>query len=124
PLLQLERTEFLFKRWMSDFRMNFPIKSYVVFVHDGFWLYVDSMELPIIYRPQLRRFLRLLSRGTYSGEVNNRHRRFVEILLKQHMDDSPYVRLPDYKFEVLRKGLVCLQCNSYMELFGYKRVIC
>ncbi len=38
PLLQLERSHYLLERLMRDFRMDAPVRSYVVFVHDEFFL--------------------------------------------------------------------------------------
>src|SRR5690625_71649 len=63
PLFQVERTEFLLSRWLRDLRVNLPVQSYVIFAHDEFWLYNAPMSLPIIYQPQLRRFVQSLNRN-------------------------------------------------------------
>lgn len=124
PLLQIERTEFLLNRSLQGLRVNFPIQSYVIFVHDEFWLYQAPMSLPIIYQPQLRRFIQSMNHKNRGNRIEKRHTKIAEILLEQNMDETPYVRLPNFEFNSLRKGLICLNCNEQIYLSGYKRLIC
>ncbi len=124
PLLQLQRTEFLFGSLLRDLRVNFPLQSYVVFVHDEFWLYEAPMKLPIIYQPQLQRFVQSMNHLNNGICLNDRHTKFAEILLDQHLDETSYVRLPTFDFKSLRKGLLCLGCDGMLDSTGYKQVVC
>src|SRR5690625_3188928 len=83
PLLQLERSEFLLRHFLQKNKYNFPVKSYVVFVNNGFMLYEAPMKLPIIYPTQLRRFIQRLN-NTHS-RLSTQHERLASLFLKEHI---------------------------------------
>lgn len=57
PLLQLKRTESLFRRFLQVLGNPLPIESYLIFVNPEFHLYEAPLNFPIVYPTQLRRFI-------------------------------------------------------------------
>lgn len=71
---------------------------------------------PVIYRKQLARFYRSL---TESAPVlpAGKTARLAEILTSRELqaDEEPLCRQLEYPFEILRKGVLCLECNQKCE---------
>src|SRR5690625_1926327 len=112
PLLQLQRTEFLFKQLLLSLNVNIPVKSFVVFVHEEFKLYQSPLGEPIIYPSQLNRFMEKLNNNL--GALTNRHRQLAQRLISMHKKESMNSRLPYYDFNDLRKGIACKNCADFL----------
>lgn len=110
PLLQLRRSESLFRRLLQENNFSFTVEGYLVFVNPEFHLYQAPPELPIIFPSQLNRFAMKLNKK--SGPLKGVHSKLAEKLLALHAEESPYERLPKYRYEDLGKGVTCLLCNS------------
>lgn len=114
PLQQLERNENLLRRLLQDLRINTSIESYVCFINPHFHLYQSPQKEPIIFHPQLSRFIKNLNSIT----CNNIQRsvNIAEKLVSLHQTNSPYKRklIPDYEFDSLIKGIFCKSCFSQL----------
>ncbi len=112
PLLQLQRTEFLFKRLLQNINVNFAVKPYVVFVNEEFTLYQSPLSQPIIYPTQLRRFINMLN--TNSRPLTTYHTNSIIKLAALHKKQSINRRMPKFEYEQLEKGVVCQNCSSFL----------
>ncbi|WP_332634931.1 nuclease-related domain-containing protein [Halalkalibacter flavus] len=121
PLLQLSRNESLLRRMLQEFVFHLPIESYLIFVNPEFLLYQASLKLPIIFPAQLNRFLAKLKKSP--SKINASHSKFAEQLISNHIEESPFNRLPDYEFDELEKGMSCLVCQTFYPSFPYKKYL-
>lgn len=122
PLLQLERNESLFRRLLQEYGFNTRIEAYLVFVNSDFLLYQVPLNLPIIFPNQIDRFLNKINMN--SSSLKNMHLQLADKLILIHQEDSPYKRIPDYKYEQLEKGIMCKYCSSIMSSIERSIIIC
>lgn len=122
PLLQLKRSETLFRRLLQNAGFNFSIESYIVFVNPEFYLYQAPLKKPFIFQSQINKFMSQLNKT--STNLAEKHKKLTDHLLSIHQSDSPYKRLPYYNFEKLKKGIICNRCNNIMTDLTIKKVIC
>lgn len=122
PLLQLSRCESLLRQFLQKSGFNFPIKGNVIFINSEFTLYQAPLHLPIILPTQLNRFLNQFNMS--SPKPNNNHIKLADKLVSSHLDDRSYHRLPHYHYDQLKKGIVCMSCNSLTTSLMGRRVVC
>src|SRR5699024_2422910 len=91
PLLQLQRTEFLFKHLLQRFNVNMNVKPYIIFVNKEFKLYQSPLNKPMIYPTQIKRFIQKINSS--SGILTDSHKRIAEKLASLHITDSGHSRL-------------------------------
>lgn len=114
PLLQIQRSETLFRQLLQQYRTpSIDIHSHVMFVHDEFTLFQAPLNLPIIMPSQLNSYFFNLNNSSTS-KLTQRHYDLANKLLNSHAEQSPYLRLPKYDFNQLKKGIVCPRCQSFM----------
>ncbi|MBY0121438.1 nuclease-related domain-containing protein [Bacillus sp. S/N-304-OC-R1] len=113
PMIQINRSESLLRRLLKDLGFKTSIESFVCFINPEFFLYQAPRNLPIIYLPQLPRFIQRLNSG--KSQINASHMSLAEKLVTLHIPKSPYKRTPSYRWEELRKGIPCRYCHSFME---------
>lgn len=123
PLLQLNRCESLFRRLLQELKYNFVIESCLIFINPQFMLYSAPLDIPAIFPAQLNYFIRNLPIGP--TKLNMTHHRLAEELLSLQLDDSKYMRLPDYQYNQLMKGIPCHVCNGFMSASSVRnQLIC
>lgn len=101
---------------------NLSIKGYLAFINPEFTLLQAPVEAPIILPTQLKRFMQRLEQAPSSMSI--KHRQLAEGLLKLHLPKSPYVRVPQYAYEELKKGILCSTCFLFMSQKNHRFVIC
>ncbi|MEM5016894.1 nuclease-related domain-containing protein [Metabacillus indicus] len=122
PILQLKRCESLLRRQLQILKCSLPVEAYVVFVNPHFHLYHAPLHSPMIFPSQWDRFSQRLKNIRMQ---QNLHSELAEKLLSLHVEKSPYERRPDFRFEELRKGIVCGVCGRLgMEVIGVTNLIC
>lgn len=114
PLLQMQRCEIALRQLLIGLGYQSPIESTLIFINPEFILFNCSPSLPIIFYSQLNRFSNKLLRQSSSpaGRLHARHTQLAEKLCELHMEKSPYERLPEYVYDDLRKGIVCVGCGG------------
>lgn len=124
PLMQVERAESNLRRIFQFIGRNIPIESYLLFINPNFHLYQAPRNTPIIFPTQLTRFMEKLNKPT--PPLLEAHHQFAEKLISLHLMESPYKRLPVYRYEQLEKGITCGRCHSFFSEFhtNRKAVIC
>ncbi|UAL51916.1 NERD domain-containing protein [Metabacillus dongyingensis] len=120
PILQLKRNESLFRRLLQENKFSFSVEAYVVFINHEFHLYQAPPTLPIIYPSQLNRYAEKFNKNAIAS--NGVYPKLAEKLLSLHMNESPYSRLPEYRYEEVRKGIVCGKCGK-LNLSLYKKTL-
>jgi hypothetical protein len=123
PLLQLRRSESMLRRMLRDLEYNYPIEPYLIFVNPEFQLYQCPPQLPFVFSSQMNRFSQKLLKKA-SGRLTARHSRLAEKLVALHAEESQYVRLPEYSYEDLRKGIVCVGCGCMETRLEYRTIKC
>ncbi|MBO1003963.1 nuclease-related domain-containing protein [Pseudogracilibacillus auburnensis] len=122
PLLQLQRTEFLFKQILQKLNVNFDVKSYIIFINEEFTLYQSPLGLPIIFPTQLNRFIKDLN--SQPQKLTAHHTKLAKQLMEIHIEESRHSRLPKYEYNQLKKGIVCRFCPGFMSYLSYKKLVC
>ena len=111
PLTQLSRCHSLLRQLLQSYGFQLPIQASVVFINPEFTLYQSPLDKPFIYPSQINRYLRGLQKNA-SSKLNNIHTALAEKLNSLHIGDSPYKTVPNFTYEQVRKGLVCVNCAS------------
>ncbi len=126
PLLQMQRCEMALRQLLKSLGYQSPIESSLIFINPEFTLYNCSPHLPIVFSSQMNRFSNKLLRQSSSsaGRLHERHSRLAEKLCELHLEKSPYERLPEYRYEELRKGIVCAGCGGMGVHHHYRMVKC
>ncbi|MFB7141222.1 nuclease-related domain-containing protein [Gottfriedia sp. NPDC056225] len=102
PYEQLKRTESMLRKLLSDHKIHFKIKPYLIFVTPEFYLYHAPLNLPIIFPSQLNHFINQLN--IHHFNLNANHFKVAELLLSLHKTESKYTHYPDYYDDRLVKA--------------------
>ncbi|QED49849.1 nuclease-related domain-containing protein [Cytobacillus dafuensis] len=121
PLLQLKRSESLFRRLLQDFGYKISVEANLIFINPEFFLYQAPLNPSIIFPSQLNRFMDKLNKK--STNLKDRHQKLAKHLVSIKLKDSPYTRLPDYCYDQLEKGISCGGCNTLMDDIDAKEEI-
>lgn len=117
PLLQLQRTEFLFKQLLQNINVTLMVKSYVVFVNEAFTLYQTPLAMPLIFPTQLKRFIQKLHSS--SPKLTKHHENLAKKLNSLHVEASAHRRLLNIMLINCKKGLCA---NPVLIFYNYIRV--
>lgn len=122
PVTQLDRTEFLFERLLSDMQVNMKVRSFVVFVNYNFVLYEASLQLPIIFPSQINNFLEKTNRN--APVLTNNVKQLAKMLISRRKDSSTYERVPSYSMGELQKSVYCESCLSKINRYNRYNFTC
>lgn len=122
PLHQLIRIETLLRQYLQKHGFPFQIKGNLIFINPEFFLYQAPRNEKIVFHPQLTSYLNGLRRKT--PKLNDHHLKLAEHLVKAHITDSPYNRLPNYQYDQLRNGIICGACQSFLISFQGRSIVC
>lgn len=122
PLHQLDRTKILLQQYLKKHNLSFAVNPYVVFVHPEFHLYQAPVNTPIIFLPQIFRFMKQLE--NIPCKLHSQHKKLEKLLTTNHQSYSSRSIIPNYSYASLRKGILCKKCNGTMKEVGRKYTIC
>ncbi|MEH7009721.1 nuclease-related domain-containing protein [Neobacillus niacini] len=122
PLHQLKRTETLLQQYLKKNGFCFRILPYLVFINPKFFLYQAPQNDSIIFPPQLRSFMEKLN--SRPSNLNGMQRKLADKLIADHNIESPYPKLPPYKYHSLQKGTTCAICNSFFIICDERKLKC
>ncbi|WP_456275022.1 nuclease-related domain-containing protein [Bacillus sp. AK031] len=111
PILQLKRNEPVFRTILQGLGYNLPIKSFAVFVNPRFHLYNAPKDLPIIYPTQQDRFIKNLKQNP--SFIKRPQTELAQKLISKTTAKNPYAQLPEYRYDELRKGIICPRCGEF-----------
>ncbi|WP_318508085.1 nuclease-related domain-containing protein [Bacillus sp. T3] len=122
PLIQLERNETLFRQFAKELGIQITIKPYLIFVNPHFHLYHAPRNQQIIFPTQLKRFLHKLNRT--SSTLTDVHYRIAEEILSHHINVSKNMKIPEYSYDSLAKGMLCGPCHSLTTEYKEDKLVC
>lgn len=123
PLQQLKRSEILLQNILTEKKSTLQLRSVIIFTNPEFYLYQAPMNKPIIYPNQLNHFIHSLKSKPIN--LNNQHEHLSNSLKSAHLPISAFEQIPEYNYNDLKKGIVCLNCNGFMRLIEKRNgVIC
>jgi len=111
PLLQLERAQSLLRQLLHKIDYSIPLYPSVVFINPEFMLYQAPLDQPLIFANQLNRFVKNLNSN--HSPLGQKHLQLAAKLVSLIETENPYERLPDFRYEELRKGICCAGCCSF-----------
>ncbi|MCM3800430.1 MULTISPECIES: nuclease-related domain-containing protein [Bacillaceae] len=125
PLTQLERSETLLRKWLTEHDFDMPVVSYVIFVNPEFTLYQASPDVPFILPTQNKQYFKQLNSNT--TKLTSKHKMLADQLINAHIVESPFSQIPSYEYEKIRKGIYCKDCHSFSLVIDknfYKCISC
>jgi len=122
PINQLNRSESLLRQLLHSLGFNLPINTSVVFINPEFTLYQSPLNKPFIFPTQVNRYLNKLNK--ISLKLNEKHKMLADKLVELHIKDSPFQQLPSYNYDQLRKGMTCVECDSFAIFVQGHKCIC
>lgn len=122
PFLQLNRSRYLFQKILQQQGFKFQVHPYLIFINKQFTLYNSPINNQLILPTQVNRLLNHLSRRSLTPEIH--HQQLFDYLKTNRLSNSSYMKLPEYNFDELRKGITCLTCNNYLKERTNKRLVC
>ncbi|MBT2639297.1 nuclease-related domain-containing protein [Bacillus sp. ISL-39] len=122
PVIQLKRSETLFRQLLQNLKLNYLVQASVVFNNPEFTLYQAPMDLPIILPTQINRFLKELNDAP--SKMDENHKILAQKLLSLHHDKNPYTTLHEYDYEQLEKGMHCRECGSFNTSIEMQGLVC
>ncbi|WP_188207594.1 nuclease-related domain-containing protein [Alkalibacillus aidingensis] len=111
PLHQLGRSKSLLHQVLQKNGVTLSIEASVVFINPEFTLYNSPIDKPIIHPTQINRYLKKFN--STPTKLNDSHRRLADTLLNLQNPEPSIEHIPTYDYNQLRKGLTCLNCNSF-----------
>lgn len=122
PLIQLERADYLFNKLLEQLQVNMKVRSYVAFVNKHFTLYNASLQLPMIFPSQIKRFLQKIDAN--GSALMKSTEQLAEMLVRVRKEKSEYERLPEYDITQLKRGVFCKECFKKLERKGQQTFSC
>jgi hypothetical protein len=122
PLNQLSRTETLLRQLLQSLGYQTPINAKVIFINPEFTLYQAPLDKPFVFPTQVNRYLRSIEKTP--SKLYGKQRSLASKLTTMHLTESPYRILPDYSYDELQKGIICLECSSLSVFVEGRRCIC
>jgi hypothetical protein len=122
PIIQLTRSETLFRQLLQKLKLNHLVRASIVFNNPEFTLYQAPMDQPIILPTQIKRFLKELN--STPSKLDESHKKLAQTLLSLHQIKNPFTTLPEYQYEKLEKGMHCRECGSLKTEIVYYDLVC
>lgn len=122
PLNQLAKTESLFRNLIHSHGFSLPISANVVFINPEFSLYQAPLNKPFIFHSQLNRFFNQLNEQP--SKLTDMHKQLANKLASLHLNESPFQQLPTYRYDMLKKGIICATCRSFALVFVGRNCVC
>ncbi|GAM16649.1 nuclease-related domain-containing protein [Mesobacillus selenatarsenatis] len=122
PVIQLKRSETLFRQLLQNLKLNYLVQAAVVFNNPEFTLYQAPMDQPIILPTQINRFLKELNETP--SKLDENHKILAQKLLSLHHVKNPFTTLPPYDYDQLEKGMYCRDCGSFNTSIKIRHLVC
>lgn len=111
PVTQISRSKTLMKDMIKEFGSGLTVKSFIVFVHPTFSLYLAKPTDPFILPNQIEKHLNELNQHNIS--LTKKQRLAAEKIVREHKTEVPYQKyLPDYDLKNLKQSLFCPKCSG------------
>ncbi|MCM3567910.1 nuclease-related domain-containing protein [Neobacillus mesonae] len=122
PHPQLMRCESLFIKLLQKLRIDFPVESRLVFINPEFTLLQAPLDYPITHPSQVKRLIKKWN--TIPSKLNKTHERLANQLISLHKPFSSHMRVPQYEYGRLKKGMMCNLCLSLSTFVNGNHLVC
>ncbi|WP_409272628.1 nuclease-related domain-containing protein [Neobacillus sp. SCS-31] len=122
PFERLNRSNYLLNQFLRENKLNFLVRSTLVFIHPEFTLYNAPEDVSIIHPTQVNRFMAEMD--SRPSKLNDSHKKLANILLTSNKDGGNYSKLPAYTYEGVKKGIFCGKCLCRMTTKNNLLLIC
>jgi hypothetical protein len=122
PFTQLSRSETLLRQLLNNIGSTMSIDASVVFVNPEFTLYQTPLNKPVILPTQLNRYMQKLNNTP--SKLNGKHKLLADKLISLHIEGSPFMQNQSYDYDLLRKGITCEECHSFLVTVDGKKCRC
>lgn len=122
PLQQLKRSELLLNEQLQKIECTIQIEPYIIFVNPEFTLYQSPINPHIIFPSQINQFIKKLNNEP--STLNSFHTNLATRLTNLHIKNSTYKRLPAYKYDHLKKGILCKHCSEFLATIVNVSFVC
>ncbi|WP_373470928.1 nuclease-related domain-containing protein [Carnobacterium alterfunditum] len=111
PLNQLDDTSIKMRQLLSKWNVNLTFDPILIFVNPAFTLYNAPSGSPIIFPTQIKEQLSRMNR--IALPLSKRHHHFADKMMEENQEEAAFQRkLPSYTYDLLKKGLWCIECGS------------
>ncbi|MBT2731055.1 NERD domain-containing protein [Carnobacterium sp. ISL-102] len=111
PLNQLDDTAIKMRQLLSKWNVNLTFEPILIFVNPAFTLYNAPSGSPIIFPTQIKEQLSRMNR--IALPLSKRHHHFADKMMEENQEEAAFQRkLPSYTYDLLKKGLWCIECAS------------
>lgn len=122
PVIQLKRSETLFRQLLQKHKLNYLVEASVVFINSEFTLYQAPMDQPIILPTQVNCFMEKINK--LPSKLNEGHKRLAHLLISLHQTKNPFTLLPPYDYDQPHKGIFCAYCHSFLVSIKNNDLVC
>jgi hypothetical protein len=119
PIIQMERSDPLYRQLLKDIGCNLPLKSFLVYVNPHYHLYHAPLNFSIYYPGQIQRLMDSLD--VIPSNLTEKHMEFAKKLASHHINKNPFPRKLEYRFEQMKKGINCVSCGAFIDPKGVDR---
>lgn len=120
PFTQLEEAETLLQQLLGQLGIQLPIQSYVVFINPKMTLYQAPNHPSLLLASNLEQHLEQVNKNT--AALTGQHQALARKLSELSLPDTLYPQdIPDYTFEGLRKGVICVGCGEFVDAIAPKK---
>ncbi|WP_256327829.1 nuclease-related domain-containing protein [Trichococcus collinsii] len=120
PALQLQKTRVRLELLLSELGCQMKVEAFVVYINPEFTLLGAPADEQLLLPSQISGYFGSLRVGTPPTE---KQKKLANELVKLHKPDYPS-KMPEYRYEQLKKGIPCTVCGALLESFGGHRQSC
>lgn len=118
PLYQIKNAESALRQLVDQMGYNLAIKKQIVFLNRDFALFQAPRNSGILLPGMLKSHFSMVN--GISETLNQNHYRFAEEIKPMHMEGFSLHNVPYYRKELLKKGVTCFDCGSFIDCFTKK----
>lgn len=120
PLYQIKNAESALRQLVDQMGYNWAIKKHIVFINRDFALFQAPKNNGILLPGMVKSHFSMVNEIT--GRLNQNHYRFAKEIKSLHMEDFSLHNVPYFEKELLKKGVTCFYCGSFIRCFTKNRV--
>ncbi|WP_051912425.1 nuclease-related domain-containing protein [Carnobacterium funditum] len=115
PLYQINHAESALRQLLDQMGYNLGIKKFIVFVNRNFTLFQAPLNSGMVLPGMLTSHFSMIN--DISDRLNQTHFRFAKEIKPMHMEDFTLHNVPFYEDKLLKKGIICFYCGSFIDCF-------
>lgn len=122
PQHQLTRCTSLLRKLLQTIGVNLNISAHLIFVNPEFTLYQAPRTTEMVFPTQLNRFIEKLKNEPCN--LSRLHQRATNQLLEKRLKENRHQTQFAYKFNQMKKGLLCPDCYGFMIKYSTRYMVC